>query len=113
MPEWCEAAPSVSEGLLAELGEEAAVMAAEAAAKAAKAALCSLDTPQITDGDESKPKKVRRPSLKKLMDTMDLHSWLQVAVNRALRSKEFLDKALRAQGYWVPDWMPDLVPIGP
>ena len=79
-------------------------LAGEAARKAG--ASCSLDTPAITDGDQvgqpSKDETRRRETLRGLMLTLDLHTWLQIAARRAFAALEHLEEGLRGKGYWIP-----------
>jgi len=102
MPEWCEPASGVSPELMAELTGEATRAAAKAAREASS---CLLDTPQINDGEGSGELARRPPTLRKLMLTMDLHRWLQIAAARASSSLEFLQDALQKKGYWIPEPM--------
>jgi hypothetical protein len=99
-PEWCELAGKVSEELLAELTGEATKRAAE---RAAEAASCSLDTPPISDGElDGTPAQGRR-TLRKLMDELSLHQWLQVASARAFKSLDSLRAGLQKKGFFVPE----------
>jgi hypothetical protein len=97
-PEWCAMTENVSEELMAELTGEAVKLAA---ARAAEATSCSLDTPPISDGDlDGTPARGRR-TLRKLMDELSLHQWLQVASERAFKSLDSLRAGLRKKGFFV------------
>ncbi len=105
-PEWCEARDGLSPELLADLRGAAAREAG---------ASCSLDTPAISDGapvkEPSKDETRRRETLRGLMATLDLHTWLQIASRRAFSALEHLEAGLKAKGYWVPT-MTGPPPIG-